>query len=298
MIERHIDYLAFSAFLSELSLSEQDFQSVPAPRFYKRGYVDAHGWRYYFGNPNSKKALIVGSAAALHNARISGKTDEEILSWALDGGGVVSRLDLAVTEWIESELVTVDEVKAWYTRGLVESSFTSGGGKAIISTTQDGKDSIETFYIGDITKRGKKGIFRAYDKGVELEIGAYLATRLEVELKGDNAISTANRIAKTGDIAGNFRAKLNVKHNDFDRLMDAPITDVARGKAKEKESEDEAMNKRWAWLTEKVAPVLKEAREYDNRKGKKDNRMYWFLRSAGFSDGQAKAVLAIKTESE
>lgn len=298
MIDRHIDYLAFSAFLSELSLSEKDFQSVPAPRFYKRGYVDAHGWRYYFGNPNSKKALIVGSAAALHNARISGKTDEEILSWALDGGGVVSRLDLAVTEWIEDTLVTVGDVEAWFKRGLVESSLVSGGGKLISASSPEQENTPETFYIGDISKRGKKGIFRAYDKGIELDIGAYLATRLEVELKGDNAISTANRIAKTGDIAGNFRAKLNVKHKDFDRLMDAPITDVARGKAKEKESEDEVMNKRWEWLTEKVAPVLKEAREYDNRKGKKDNRMYWFLRSAGFSDAQAKAVLAIKTESE
>lgn len=294
MIERHIDYLQFSALLSETEMLNDRFQHVPAPRFYKRGFSDENGLRYYFGNPNSKKCLIVASGQALHNMRCDGRNDQFIINWALEGQGTITRLDIAVTDWIEDSLVLVEDVQNWYEQGRVESNLSFAGGKAISSITRDEPSTLETFYIGSLKKRGKAGIFRAYDKGIELDLGKYLCTRLELEFRGDNAHNTAKRIAQSGDIAGNFRAKLNVKHNEFDRLMDAPIADISRGKAKDKDNEEDKMSKKWQWLTEKVAPVLKEAHSWDEKHNKGDDRMYWFLRASGFSHSQSTAILAIK----
>lgn len=286
MIERNMDYLQFSAFFSEAVMVEKDYERVQAPRFYKRGYRDATGIRYYFGNPNSKKTLVVVAGQALDLMRSRGSLDAEILQWALDGGAEFSRLDLAVTEWVEETLVTMEDIKSWYKSGLVVSPLAGGGGRALSSIIQGSEDRLETFYIGDMQKRGKRGIFRGYDKGIELELGEYLATRLELEMRGEVAHNTALRLAETGDIAGNFRARFDVKSDDFERLMNADAVATHRGKGKEKTETEEKMDGRWRWLMEQVAPALREAHDYDKNSGKKSNRFYWFLREAGMNHEQ------------
>lgn len=210
------------------------------------------------------------------------RNDREILGWAIDAGARFSRIDLAVTEWNTFEgLVTLEDIKCWYKKGLVQSSLCNGGVKEIISLLQQGEDTQETLYIGDMQKRAKRGIFRAYDKGIELNIGQYMATRLELELKRDKANYAAHRIAETNDIAGNFRAYFDVKHRDFDRLMDAEAVSTKRGKAKMRVEENEEAMRRWEWLINQVAPALKKAIKHDRELGKNDAHLISFLKEAG-----------------
>ena len=291
MIERHIDYLQFSALFSEQIIIEKRWESVPSPRFYQRGYKDEWGFRYYFGNPNSKKCLVVGSGSALEFLRDNGRLDAQILQWALESDAVFSRLDLAITDYIEDEFVTVGDVQKWYEKGLITSSLCNGGAKLISGYHNSDLPSVETFYIGSMAKRGKRGIFRAYDKSLDLGIGNEIITRLELEERGEKAHNTALRIAETNDIAGNFRARFDVASSDFDRLMDADAVSIHRGIGREKREDEEKMNGRWAWLMEQVAPALKEAQEYDKKHHPESKRFYWFLRESGMTHEQIKRMV-------
>jgi len=292
MIERYMDYLQFSALFVEQIMIEKKWEVVPAPRFYKRGYKDAWGFRYYFGNPNTGKCLVVGAGQALALLRDSGKTDAEILQYAIEQEAVFSRIDLSVTEWISENFVTVDDVENWYQKGLVESSLLRHGGKMFNGYDEELGRQSETFYIGNLKKRAEYGLFRAYDKGIEFGIEKYLVTRLEYEDRGEKAHNTALRLAQTNDIAGNFRARFDVKHKEFNRLMDAEAVVVKRGLGKEKREDEEKMDARWQWLMTQVAPALNEARKWDLENKQESKRFYWFLRESGMTHEQIKRMVA------
>lgn len=283
MIERYLDYIQFSAIINEETCKHEKYEIVPPLPFYSHGYRDPFGFRIYYGNPNSKKALFIASGKQLGNMRSLGRLDAEILQWALKIGATFSRIDLAVTEWVEDTLITLEDITLWYLRGLIDSSLVLGGLKEISTYSGDESRYQETLYIGDLSKRGKKGIFRAYDKGIELDIGKYLVTRLEYEDRGEKAHNTALRIAETNDIAGNFKARFNVRDTQFHRLMDADTVDISRGEAKlDKEKSDEN-DARWIWLTKQVAPALRKAIETDRELGLGDARLKHFLGKSGIS---------------
>lgn len=281
MIERAIDYLSASLSLSEATIIMKGFKPISPVRFYKRGYLHPMGFRLYFGNPNSSKAMAVAAGEVMQSLRNDGRLDAEILDWFLSNDAEISRLDLAVTEFIEDELLTLEDVKSWVKQDLVESSLMSGGVKAFTSITQHDKDNMETLYIGDFSKRGKRGIFRAYDKGIELGIGSEIVTRIELELKRSKADKAARRLAETNDIAGNFRAYFNVRSKDFERLMDADVVSTHRGKNQVKQAENEEIERRWQWLLNQVAPSLKRAIEDERKAGRGDVRLTQFMAECG-----------------
>lgn len=281
MIERAVDYLQASSLMAESAMIMKGFKPLPPVRFYKRGYQHPNGFRFYFGNPNSNKAMMIASGEVMQSLRNDQKLDAEILGWVLGIGGEISRLDLAVTEFIEDELVTLEDVEKWYVDGLMSSALLSGGFKEISRIKEDGKAEKETLYIGDIKKRGKRGIFRAYDKGIEMGIGSEIVTRIELELKREKAHNVAKRLAETNDIAGNFRSHFNVKSKDFERLMDADAVSIHRGKNQVKEAENEEIARRWDWLLEQVAPALKRAVLDERLAGRGDARIVDFMTRAG-----------------
>ena len=281
MIERAVDYLQASSLLSESAVIMKGFRPLPPVRFYKRGYLHPNGFRLYFGNPNSNKAMLIASGEVMQSLRNDQRLDAEIIDWVLTTGGEISRLDLAVTEFIEEELCTLSDVENWHSEGLISSPLLSGGLKEISRIREGGLREKETLYIGDIKKRGKKGIFRAYDKGIELGIGSEIVTRIELELKREKAHNTAVRIAETNDISGNFRASFDVRSKDFERLMDADAVRVHRGKNQVKDAENEEIARRWDWLLNQVAPALKRAVLDERMAGRGDALLIDFMARAG-----------------
>jgi len=280
MIERHLDYLQFSSIISEITCIQNEYSMVTPLKFYKRGYRDEFGSRLYFGNPNSPKALVVMSGQALEAMRGNGFSDQEIIDLGLRHDAQYTRVDLAVTEWVEHDLVQLEDIQTWFTSGLIVSSLVGGGLKEISSISENTGRTVETLYIGDMQKRGKKGIFRAYDKGLEINIGQYLATRLEYEDRGEKAHNSALRLHDTGSISGVFRSRFDVKSSDFERLMDADALTTKRGAGKFQEEEMEN-EKRWQWLLKQVAPALKDAIEIERISGNGDGKLNQFLIIAG-----------------
>lgn len=286
MIERQIDYMQFSVMFQETNCILKGFERVSPQKFFSRGYRDKFGIRYYFGNPKSPKCSVIISGEPMQTLRDTGKLDAEIVQWALDAGAKFSRLDLAVTEWNTFDgMVTVGDIAQWANSGLIDSSLVSGGIKLLSSLKEKGLRQDETLYIGNMSKRARRGLFRAYDKGEELGIGLFMATRLELELRQDKSHTTAVRLSESNDISGNFRAYFNVKHNDFDRLMDADAVSTKRGVAKLKREEEEATAKRWEWLLNQVAPALKEAIKFEREQGRGDVMLGKFMEASGIMQG-------------
>jgi DNA relaxase NicK len=283
-----VDYIQASLWLSESTVIMKGFKSISPVRFYKRGYMHPNGFRLYFGNPNSKLAMVVASGETMQSLRNDQYLDAQILDWVLSQDGQVSRLDLAVTEYVESELILLEDIEKWYLQERIESPLAKYGCKTISSVSKDAGVERQTIYIGDIAKRGKRGIFRAYDKGVEMGIGNEMVTRLELELKRENAHATAKRLVESNDIAGNFRAKFNVKADEFNRLMEADAVTVTRGKNQAKEAEQDEINRRWDWLMKQVAPALKQAISDERKRGNGDTRLIAFMAEAGMLEDARK----------
>lgn len=261
MITHEIDYLQYNCPLSEKICIAQNHEKINPLPFYRRGYEDELGIRRYFENPNSKKALIVISGKAMSNQRAVGWSDRQIVSDAIRANGRVTRIDLAVTHFIDEFLVTPDDVAKLFWLQMIDSPLVKYGAKTISSVGENYQDGIETLYIGDMKKRGKRGIFRCYDKGLELDLGKHLITRLEYEDRGDTALTTAKRIADGKPIGSVFRTRFNCECNLFDRLMQAPTIDTTRGIELQKSDSAEDHEKRKRWLLKQVAPALEKVLE-------------------------------------
>lgn len=164
MIERFIDFIQASLLLSEATVIMKGYAPLPAIRFYKRGYQHPRGYRLYFGNPNSARALIVASGQTMQSLR-NDFLDAEILDHILTLGGEVTRLDLAVTDWNTFDgMIELGDIEKWVSEGLIEAEGLSGQAKTISSLAFGGRKDLETLYIGDMKKRGKKGFFEPTTK--------------------------------------------------------------------------------------------------------------------------------------
>lgn len=281
MIERNVDYLQMNVHIPERYLMRDGVIPVPCVRFYKRGYMDEIGVRYFYGNPKSEKALIVLSGQALEAARGRGMTDLDIIERYIRMGARCTRLDIAVTDYIEDDFVSVDDVKSWVKEGQVSSKWLGSGCLSLSKLKDDNNEQLETFYVGSPSERGKKGIFRAYDKGVQSGLSPAIITRLEVEIRGDSATYSAAKLAEGVHATGIFRSKFDCTNPQFERLMESPAHVPVRGKGQGKQEVEDKMAKRWDWLTEQVAPALHEAVEYDRKNGMGEDRLMKFLTEAG-----------------
>lgn len=281
MITHEIDYLQFTANMNEREFGPDEFKTVSGMPYYPRGYLAHNGTRFNFGNNKGMNCFVVLAGEQCQYLRDCGQSDVGLLEWAFANGAKVSRLDLAVTEYIEDDLFTVEDVKQWAKNGLITSYLMENGGAKGIETITPKEDILETLYIGEPKKRGKKGIFRAYDKGIDLGIGGEIISRIELELKREKAQRAALRIAQNGDIAGNFRAYFDVNHPTFERIMQTPKLEPMRGKGKPKDMRENENDKRWAWLLDQVAPAMKEAIRIDIENNKGNGRMFEFMIASG-----------------
>jgi DNA relaxase NicK len=280
-VETSLDYIQANAFISESEMRSKSIEKIAPARFYKRGYKDTNGTRYFFGNPNSKKTSIVMAGKALVSVRNEGFSDQDICKSLLEREGTFSRLDLAVTQWDEPDMVTLADMQRYFKEGKIKSPLVQRGGKLVSSMDLDGELYPETFYVGDLKKRGDKGLFRAYDKGHELDISRFLMIRLELEERKGNANADAKRIAEGNSVGSVFRSRFDIEDEKFQKIINAPSAKIQRGTAKEREDEMSEDEKRWKWLIEQVAPTLRKAIEKEGEQAGMSENVSSFILAAG-----------------
>lgn len=276
MIVREIDYLQYSIPYPEIICQREGHKPIDGLRWYDRGYQDELLVRRYFGNPNSAKCLTVMSGKALHNYRVVGWSIRDWIKDAIKARAKFSRVDIAITEDDEGELFLPKDIVELYRQQKLESKHVKYGIKWLASMDEQYRDGIETVYIGDMKNRGSRGIFRAYDKGLEMDIGKFKKSRIEIEDKHDAAHVTAKRIANGNELGSVFRTRMNSDSELFERLMDAEAMDTSRGSEIIKSDDHEAHENRKKWLLKQVAPAMAKVLD-------KEPAFLWsFLKASGY----------------
>lgn len=246
-----IDYLQYT--LPTLPHQEDELTEVSKLANYKYGFkVSECGTRYYTGHNKSEKVLVVESGDTVRWWRRH-EDERQRISRLLDQGATFSRVDIAVDAMCMPPYVipTAKMVADWCEDGLIVSSHAAYGAKTVYDATTR---THETCYVGDKKNRGKKGIFRAYDKGIESGKIDNHWMRYELELKRDNAKMATTRYLDY-DLESIFRAKFDIRHDIWQSIFDSEPLDVSRG---DNITRDKSLDsaKRWAWLIEQVAPAL------------------------------------------
>lgn len=284
MHEIEIDYLSLSKQYFESICIEEKHEPVAPTKFYNKGYEDALGVRRFFGNPNSSKALIIYSGRALHNYRVMGWSIKDRLENDLKHGAKIGRMDIAITDYIEEDIVTPCDVKDLFVEGKISGTLTKYDGLSISGQKVGAPSKIETFYIGSLKRRGRMGIFRAYDKGVELGLCADIIARLELEERGNNAHNSAKRIVEGASLQSVFASRLKFNSKRTERFFDGEAIDMSRGEAIMKNDDLEKLDRRWDWLLEQVAPALRKAIKDDIKHGVGNKRINKFLQLTGLTN--------------
>lgn len=291
---KHLDYIQASIMLSEHDVIDKKLPKVPALAYYKRGYRDENGTRYYFGNPNSKKALFLASGVALEEIRGTGVEDGQILQSLFEKEATVTRLDTAITVYGDENIFSLGDIQDAYKGNQIESPLCERGGTLVSKMELDGEIYPETFYIGDMKKRAKKGLFRAYDKGAMLDITRQTLMRIELEERGSNANNSAKRISEGASVSSVFKSRFNIKTDKFQAIFDSESVEIARGKNKVKEETPE--EKRWKWLIEQVAPTLRNALYADGFNVGENENFSKFLAKSGLGGKITELIMVLNSK--
>jgi hypothetical protein len=188
-------------------------------------------------------------------------------------------------------MITFEDIQNWYRQGKISSPLVERGMKMIATFDREDEILPETLYIGDMAKRGKKGIFRTYDKGLQLDISRFLIMRHELEERGDNAHQSAMRIAKGASSAQCFDSRFKIEDGRWKKIMDESSITIQRGENQKKEISPE--ESRWKWLIEQVAPTLRKAISAEPMDISKSENFAKFCAAAGIAEKIRELALHI-----
>lgn len=288
LFARTVDWLTFTS--PEPPRWHGPVEKIKSPvRFYQTGLKYECGTIASYGNPNSDLWLVSMSSKAIEQRGML--TDDNarlFMGQRLEQGCKFSRVDLAITAQHDGEL-TIDTVRQWIRDGqLIAPQHRAGHVKSIIDETNS---RGETIYMGEMKKRGRRGIARAYDKGLELGMEPGMLTRFEVEEKRDVAHRMARQYVEGEDIGALIGSRLQFDNETWSMLTGGEIAPEKRYKP---EKRDEPIDKTWLWLIERVAPVLARKIAVDEEFGRGE-----YTRSfmKALTDGVHREKLTLNQES-
>lgn len=197
---------------------------------------------------------VILSGSALANLRGEGHSDIDICEYVSEFKS--TRIDICVTAcYSDNSIVplTPHAIANLADNGYLESRLKPDNSVANPDTM------IDTCYIG--SRKARNRLFRAYDKGLELDLDRFRLIRYEMETrKNSNAIVKA--VASGQDIGGIIR-----NYVDFPtialwlEIMGSEPQSIAHVEdsrtGEEKLSIDKA--NRWHWLLTSVAPAMAKA---------------------------------------
>lgn len=255
-VEFKIDYMQFTSRIPASNhtrtyeLQKSFMQNYKVMRVFDSGMTSHHG------HNKSDKWLNVATGKVCDVI----SDHREYIKNVLKLDGTFSRIDFCCT--VENGC-TMDDFRMWCRDNLVSGSLSDAGIKSIVN---DKTQNSETTYVGELAKRSKRGIFRAYDKGIELGIESAILTRFELEERKKRAQLTARRFSDGMAIGDIIRQRIDVKNEVWADVMGSRSTTLKRYAVDEKEDE---IDNTWHWLIDTCAKTLGEKMLLDqwNQKG-------------------------------
>lgn len=203
------------------------------------------------GNPNSDKKLFVLSGQACTKLQVNDR-DDWLMS-LLNCNATISRIDLAMT----TDVVILEKFVSDYEK-IVSKQFQS------MKVISDHEYTPQTIYCGDMSKRGKNGIVRAYDKALQLNISGIMQ-RVEIELKRKDAHIASKRLAIGESIQSVMNSKFRIDSEWYQELFGNDVSTVRF--PTEMTEEMPEIERKMLWLESQVLPSLQYVIDYDKANG-------------------------------
>jgi len=249
-----IDYIQFGChrYPHFLIGSIDDYRKRSNKAFYDRMTIFANGVIMYEGNVNTDKKLFVMSGKVCEEQNVDRAWVESLIF----DGGIVSRLDLAMTT--DVNILTLIQRDHEY---AISQRYTKYQVIADIDYTP------QTIYVGDFKSRKRKGIYRAYDKGLQLGLDVPMY-RMELELKQKDAHIASRRYASGDTIPSIMSSKYRI---DRDWYKDLFGDDIATMRfATLSDPGQRHIDNKMDWLERQVIPSLQYVIDYDHASGEKN----------------------------
>lgn len=255
-VEFKIDYMQFTSKIPAGNKSRKYELQRSFMQNYKVMRVFDSGMTSHHGHNKSDKWLNIATGTVCDKI----EDQREFIGNVLGLEGTFSRIDFCCT--VENGC-SMDDFRSWCKQELVTGALSDMGIKSIVNDkTQD----AETTYVGDLKKRSKRGIFRAYDKGIELGLDDVRLTRFELEERKRRAHVTAKRYSDGMSIGDIIQQRVNVDCEEWREIMGSKSTSLSRYNVIQP---DEDIDKTWHWLIDTCAKTLGQKIALDawNEKG-------------------------------
>jgi len=264
LAEKKIDYLQYTASeIPEFLGAYSYLGSSPLP-FYKQCYEFDCGARVFLGNANSDKYLVQQSGQSCERWDMTAYPNR--LKAVIQEGGKFSRLDIAVTV---SGIEHLNQFREAVRKNLVVSQRFGQDEPKIIS---NGTGEVETVYLGDLRKRAKKGVFRAYDKGKEQGL-LEKYSRFELEIRGSAANVAAKRFLVGIDMGDLIRFVVDIPSQQWwADLLGEKSENLPRMLGEVKR---DPIARRWHWLNKQVAPALGKLMAHDVKNDGANHQIFY-----------------------
>lgn len=252
-VEFKIDWIQFTA-LPTMPIVNRFWHEGESTKsfmpFYKKMKIWDDILSLHYDNPVSPRVLIVATGKACAKIGI----DHEFCARIIKEQATVSRIDLCLTtdfNFLPLIPQSVDKIESHMFRDI-----------KIIS---DERYTPQTIYIGDFEKRGKNGIVRAYDKGLQLGLPELNQFRLEYESKRKHADITAKRLASGETIADCMNAKFRIDSQWYVDMLGNGMS-TKRFDTVDSDTVSE-IQKKMLWIEKQVIPSLQYVLDYDKING-------------------------------
>lgn len=245
MINKNVDYLQFSVeHVPEFLGAPLIVGKSPLP-YYQYAEKFPCGAAAHKGNKLTGKYLVQMPGTSCERWQMTDYPNRVVHIQTT--GGKFSRIDFAITVSGSKPLKKFQ--KAVQEKRIQSKRFHEEDTRII----SDAQSNAQTIYLGMLTKRAKKGVFRAYDKGLERGLLESL-TRFELEVRREEADTAARRWSNGEDIGNLIRHVVDIPGAKWWEDMIGAKSEALPRWARE-EPDDDIANK-WHWLYTQVAPAL------------------------------------------
>lgn len=284
-IEFKIDYMQFTSAIPAVNKSRTYELQRSFMNNYKIMRVFESGMTSHHGHNKSDKWLNIATGNVCDKI----ENQREFIGNVLKLDGSFSRIDFCCT--VENGC-SMDDFRTWCKNELVTGALSETGIKSIVN---DKTQSAETTYIGDLKKRSKRGIFRAYDKGIELGIEDAKLTRFELEERKNRAHLTARRYSDGMRIGDIIRQRVDVNCDIWRNTMGAKSESLSRYAV---DDADDNRDNTWHWLVDTCAKTLgkKMAMDAWNEKGDGNYKLFMAQVEKSYYAEQQTIVAQYKQE--
>jgi len=265
IVTQNVDYLTWTKAVPDwFEQNASIYSDIKSPnKNYDRAEISNSGILHLWHSRNEDmKHHYIATGETLSVLRNGGYNEVDIVRWCLEHA-YITRIDIAITSQRE------DNKPHGFNPHHLAWAVRDGRLKSRMKPSKDITNNMktETKYIGN--RQTRKRLFRAYDKGLDMDLEPLKLVRYELETRQGTKTIARSILAGT---PYNAIIKRYVDFPDvavWQEIMTAEIAQIKQIEPSMSPSEKaiEASKNRWNWLMRSIVPVVGKTLREDEKRG-------------------------------